>query len=139
VSAGPLAGWPHHAELRVRYHECDMQKVVFNAHYLTWCDEAMSSWLGATFGWTGADDGFDWMLVRVELDWRGSATFGDVVGIGVGISRWGTTSFATRFHGVVGERTVFEATVTYVCVAPGTTEKVVVPAEVRERLALAPT
>ena len=133
-----MSEWPHVASIRVRYHECDMQKVVFNAHYLTYCDETMASWLGATFGWSGEDDDFDWMLVRVELDWRGSATYGDVIDVGVGVASWGTTSFVTRFAGTVGDRTVFDATITYVCVEPGTTTKMPVPAEVRERLGSAP-
>jgi acyl-CoA thioester hydrolase len=129
--------WPHRARTTVRYHECDMQKVVFNAHYLTYCDEAMGSWLAAVFG--QFDDHFDWMLVRIELDWRGSATFGDVIDIDVGVERWGTTSFTTRFLGSVRDRTIFEARITYVCVRPGTTTKMEVPPDVRAGLALAPS
>jgi acyl-CoA thioesterase FadM len=26
--------------IRVRYGECDMQRVVFNAHYFAYCDDA---------------------------------------------------------------------------------------------------
>jgi acyl-CoA thioesterase FadM len=26
--------WPHREAIAVRYHECDMQQVVFNANYL---------------------------------------------------------------------------------------------------------
>lgn len=47
---------------RVRYVELDTQGIVFNAHYLTWYDEAVSDYIRAT-GWdyqaevkaTGAD------------------------------------------------------------------------------------
>ena len=115
-----------------------MQKVVFNAHYLTYCDEAMATWLGAEFGWSGADDHFDWMLVRAEIDWRGSATYGDVIDLDVGVLRWGNTSFVTRFRGAVGERVVFEATITYVCVEPGSATKMPVPEDVRSRLGSVP-
>jgi acyl-CoA thioester hydrolase len=31
----------------VRYVECDQQGVVFNAHYLTWTDEASYDWWAA--------------------------------------------------------------------------------------------
>ena len=49
---------------RVRYVELDTQGIVFNAHYLTWYDEAVSDYIRAT-GWdyqaevkaTGADVG----------------------------------------------------------------------------------
>lgn len=113
-----------------------MQKVVFNAHYLTYCDEAMGSWLADTVGWNGDDDHFDWMLVKVVLEWRGSATFGETIDIDVGVTRWGTTSFDTRFRGTVGARAVFDATITYVSVVPGTTNKQAVPPDVRDRLGL---
>lgn len=137
-AAPPSTTWPHRARIRVRYHECDMQKVVFNAHYLTYCDEAMSSWLAHAFGWNGDDDQFDWMLVRIELDWQGSATFGDTIEIDVGVEGFGRTSFVTRFRGTVADRDVFAARITYVCVRPGGTEKMPVPDEVRSGLALAP-
>jgi acyl-CoA thioester hydrolase len=126
--------WPHRARLVVRYHECDMQKVVFNAHYMTYCDEAMSSWLVEVFG--PDDDFFDWMLVRCELDWQGSATWGDAIDIDVGIERWGTTSFTTRFRGTAAGRPVFTARITYVCVEPGTKTKMPVPPEVQAGLGL---
>ena len=125
-------------DIKVRYHECDMQRVVYNAHYLTYCDEAMSAWLGEAFGWSGADDDFDWMLVRAEIDWQGSATFGDVVTVEMGVERWGTTSFVTRFVGTIGGRPCFAAGITYVCVEPGSTAKMAVPDHVRAGLGLAP-
>lgn len=54
------AAFAHH--IRVRYQECDMQKVVFNAHYLAYCDETAAAWMAHAFGWDGSDDGLDWML-----------------------------------------------------------------------------
>jgi acyl-CoA thioester hydrolase len=128
--------WPHRSSIAVRYHECDMQQVVFNAHYLTYCDLAVGAWLAARFG--RYDDHFDWMLVRAEIDWRGSATFGDTLDIDVGVERWGTTSFVVRFLGSVGERVVFEGRITYVCIRPGTKEKMAVPDDLRARLGMAP-
>ena len=47
----------------VRYVECDQQGVVFNAHYLTWADEASYPWWAAHglpcigAGWGPAGDG----------------------------------------------------------------------------------
>lgn len=126
-------------DIRVRYQEVDMQRVVFNAHYLAYCDEAAAAWMAAAFGWNGTDDAFDWMLVRAEIDWSSSATYGDVISVACGIDRWGTTSFAVRYRGSVGDRPVFSALITYVSVAPGTTEKMPVPDEVRTALSGAPS
>ncbi|MCU1452150.1 MAG: ybgC [Acidimicrobiales bacterium] len=135
---GEGAPWPHRESIRVRYHEVDMQQVVFNGHYLAYCDIAISGWMRAAIGWSGPDDGIDWMLVRVVLDWQGSATYGDVLDIDCGIARWGTSSFDVGFRGLVGERPVFSATITYVCVTPGTKSPIAVPTDVRERLAQVP-
>ncbi len=127
-----MSGYVHH--VRVRYGEVDMQRVVFNAHYLAYCDETSAAWMGEVFGWTGADDDFDWMLVRAEVDWHGSATYGDTISMTAEVARWGTTSFSFRYRGAVGERPVFTALITYVSVAPHTTTKTPVPEHVRATL-----
>src|SRR6478736_7051351 len=126
--ADPLDGWPYRHSVRVRYHEVDMQRVVFNAHYLAYLDEVMSGWAIDAFGWSGADDDrIDWMLVKLVLEWQGSATFGDTLCIGCGIARWGSTSFDVSFRGLSDDRPVFTAYITYVCVTPGTTTKMPMP------------
>lgn len=125
---------PFSHDIRVRYQEVDMQKVVFNAHYLAYCDETAAAWMADAFGWNGADDGFDWMLVRAEIDWQGSATYGDMLTVTAAVERWGNTSFVVGFTGGVGERPVFAARITYVSVVPGTATKVAVPQDVRDRL-----
>ena len=113
-----------------------MQRVVFNGHYLGWCDVVCARWMEDALGWSGADDDVDWMVVHAEIDWQGSATYGDTVAIDCGIGRWGTTSFDIRYRGTVGDRPVFTASVTSVCIEPGTTRKVPVPEHVKAALAL---
>lgn len=134
--AEPAPGWPFRESIRVRYQEVDMQQVVFNGHYLGWCDVVCARWFEASLGWTGMADDVDWMVVSATIDWQGSATYGDTVEIDCGIGRWGTTSFTIRYRGSVGDRSVFTATVTSVCVAPGTKEKVAVPDRLKAALAL---
>jgi acyl-CoA thioester hydrolase len=121
-------------ELRVRYAEVDMQRVVFNAHYLTYVDEACDAWMRSHLGEGYLDDGFDMMLKRAELTWSGSASFGDTLAIDVAVSRWGTTSFDVSFQGSVGEEPVFEATVTYVSVDPESHRPAPVPEAIRTGL-----
>ncbi|MCU1353695.1 MAG: thioesterase [Acidimicrobiales bacterium] len=135
----PEPAWAHCESIRVRYQEVDMQQVVFNAHYLTYCDEAIAGWMRAAIGWTGADDVIDWMLVKATLEWQGSATYGEVVDLSCGVGRWGTTSFDVAFRGLVGERPVFTASITYVCIEPGTKAKLAVPDDVRAALGPART
>jgi acyl-CoA thioester hydrolase len=132
------AAWPHRERIRVRYQEVDLQNVVFNAHYLGWCDMAFASWLRATIGWTGVGDAVDWMLVKAVVEWQGSSSYGDDVDVDCGIGRWGTTSFDVAYRGTVAGRPVFTATITYVSIDPPTKAKVPVPESMRSALAPVP-
>lgn len=138
--------------VRVRYAEVDLQGVVFNAHYLTWVDDAMSAWLAAV-GYRGAswgddepgapdEEGWDLMVRHATLDWRGSAGFGDVVDIDCEVPRWGTTSFDVRFGLRVEDRPVVDIVLTYVGVRTdpdtGATTKATVPARLRRGLSSTP-
>jgi acyl-CoA thioester hydrolase len=120
-------------EVRIRYGEVDMQRHVFNAHYLAYIDDAVDSWFRSALG----DDyieRLDMVLKRVDITWTGAATFGDILAVDVAARRWGTTSFDVGFQGSVGERPVFDAVVTYIAVTPGTTQPTPVPDEVRATL-----
>jgi YbgC/YbaW family acyl-CoA thioester hydrolase len=121
-------------EIRVRYAEVDMQRHVFNAHYLTYVDEAFDAWLRAALGDYHSSGVLDMVLKRADVTWHGNAGFGDVLGVDVAARRWGTTSFDIAFEGSVGERPVFTAVVTYVAVTPGTISPTPVPAAVRSAL-----
>jgi acyl-CoA thioester hydrolase len=128
---------PYRHELRVRYAEVDMQGHVFNAHYLTFVDEAFGGWLRETLG-DPDDSDLEMVLKRAELTWHGPANFDDVLAIDVSVRRWGTTSFDIGYQGAVGERPVFEAVVTYISVAPGVAatgpQPIPVPDELRAAL-----
>ena len=122
------AGYTHH--VRIRYGEVDMQRVVFNAHYLAYCDDAADLWfrsIGALL------EGGEWdvMVKKATITWDGAARVHDDLTIAVSVSRWGTTSFDVRFEGNVDRRAVFTADLTYVAVVTGTTDPVPVPAEFR--------
>lgn len=130
--------WPHREPIKVRYQEVDAQNVVFNAHYLGWCDVACAAWMEQALGWTGVDDDVDWMLVKALVEWQGSSTYGDTVDIDCGIARWGTRSFDIAYRGTVAGRPVFTATITYVTIQPGTKQSIEVPSFVREALAPVP-
>jgi acyl-CoA thioester hydrolase len=125
----PAFTWVHH----VRYVEVDIQRVVYNAHYLVWCDDTANEWF-ASMPVSMADLGWDAMVKKATIEWSGSATLMDDVTIEAGVERWGTTSFDLGFRGRVGERPVFTATITYVGVVAGTTTTMPPPPEVRSAL-----
>ena len=119
----------------IRYGEVDMQRVVFNAHYLAYCDDAVDRWMRSVFDGSFESFGWDFMVKKAEITWAGGATIGEELTLDVGIDRWGTTSFGVSIAGAVGERPVFDALLTYVSVRPGTHEPMPTPDDVRARLA----
>lgn len=127
-------------EIRVRYGEVDLQRVVFNAHWLAYVDDAFTRFLAHVgFGVDAIDrHGFDAMVVHAELDWRGAATFDDRVGLEVGIARLGASSFDLCCVCRVRGRIVVVAQMTYVAVAPGENRAVAIPAAVRVAFAQHP-
>ncbi|MBA2625272.1 MAG: acyl-CoA thioesterase [Acidimicrobiia bacterium] len=118
---------------RVRYGEVDAQRVVYNAHYLAYCDDAVEAWFEA-LALDPSGEGWDFMLKRATVEWAGSATLRDVLDITCAVERWGTTSFDVGFTGTVGERPVFTARITYVGVVDGTTTSAPPPPAVRAAL-----
>jgi len=123
--------------VRVRYGECDMQKVVFNAHYLAYCDDAVDTWFRAVLAPDGSgfeSVGFDFMVKTAAITWHAPLVFGDHVELTCAVGRWGTSSFDVVVEGTVAGEARFTATITYVSVAVGENRAVPVPAPVRERL-----
>jgi acyl-CoA thioester hydrolase len=110
-----------------------MQKVVFNANYLAYCDDAVELWLQHC-GVEVAKHDWDFMLKKATIEWAGAATVHETLDIEVTASRWGNTSFDVTFAGSVTGRPVFTCTITYVGVRFGTRETMPPPPEVRSRL-----
>jgi len=116
---------PFTHRIRVRYAEVDGQGVVFNAHWMTYFDEACTRFIGSLgFGPNFWINEFDVMLVRAVLEWTGPARFDDWVDITVEPSRLGTKSFDLNYRARVGGEPACEATITYVAVKPGSTTSV---------------
>jgi acyl-CoA thioester hydrolase len=118
----------------VRYVECDQQGVVFNAHYLTWADEASTVWWeshGLSWGEL-VERRIDPVVKASTLEWTSSARWGDVVTVDAVTERVGTTSVTARFTVRVGEQVCCVVRNTYVCVSDGTSTPW--PDDVRARL-----
>ena len=125
--------------VRVRYAEVDAQGVVFNAHWLTYADDATTRFfehLGydPTELWNGDGGGFDIMVRSTALDFAGAAQFDEEVAIEVAPVRLGTSSFDLRYVATVDDRTAVTVTTTYVVVVPGEQRSQPIPDELRRRL-----
>lgn len=118
----------------VRFVECDQQGVVFNAHYLTWADEAVTAWWGTVGVPHAALDawGVEYLVKATALDWSSSARYGDTVAVDAELTKLGRTSLTLLLTVRVGERVCCTVQTTYVATADG--RPVPWPDEVRARV-----
>jgi acyl-CoA thioester hydrolase len=123
--------------LRVRYAECDAQKVVFNARYGDYTDLAVTEFFRALgFGTALIQGDIDYQLVRQTLEWKRPARFDQVLEISVATTRLGNTSFTLQCEfRIAGEAIVTTVAETvYVLVEAKTLEKRPLPHELRSAL-----
>jgi YbgC/YbaW family acyl-CoA thioester hydrolase len=79
---------------KIRYSDCDPQGIVFNGNYARYWDDAVTDWMdeagfgGLDLGGTGAD----MVAARLEIDFKSSATLGDVIETSVAVEKLGNTS-----------------------------------------------
>jgi acyl-CoA thioester hydrolase len=106
------------SDYRIRYGECDMQGVVFNANYMVYVDDAVDSWFRNSIGGDYEAAGFEMMVKKSEITWASSAKFGDTMTLTCRVERVGNTSMVIAVDGTVGDRDVFTALMTYVMVDP---------------------
>jgi acyl-CoA thioester hydrolase len=118
---------------RVRYQECDAQKIVFNARWGDYIDLAATELVRAAMGHPEATD---WRLVRQLIEWKASARFDDVLEARVTTAKLGSTSVtvATAFHRVVDDALLVTAETVYVMTDPEGRKRPISDAE-RELLA----
>jgi acyl-CoA thioester hydrolase len=123
-------------QVRVRYGECDMQGVVFNAHYLAYCDDAVDTWIrevlpGEIYSADSNGATFDFMTKVASVTWYRGLRFGELAELDCTVSRFGRTSFDIVIEGTVGGEPSFTTNLTYVSVEPGTHQPCPVPDHVR--------
>ena len=110
---------PFRYRLRVRYSECDAQKVVFNARYAEYVDLAVTEFLRALgYGEELISGDLDYQLVKQTLQWKSPARFDQVVEIAVRAGHIGNTSFtlACDFRIAGAEPVIATAETVYVLV-----------------------
>ena len=125
-----LADFVFTTPLRVRWAECDMQGIVFNPHYLTYADVAMTEYMRATgFPYPEAllPSGADIFAVNANVDFRSSARFDDELTLAVRTQRFGRTSMLFRIAVFRGEELLCDVRNTYVCATPKEQTPVPVP------------
>jgi acyl-CoA thioester hydrolase len=123
--------------LRVRYHECDQQGRVFNAHYFAYFDIALTELWREAFGsyQQMIRDGYDVVVADASARFRGAASFDDEIDVAMTISKLGETSMTTEIEVRRDGEALVEGRMVHVWVDATSYEKAPIPTEARERLA----
>jgi acyl-CoA thioester hydrolase len=116
-------------EVRVRYGDCDMQQVVFNAHYLAYSDDAVMCWFTSRLAARMHE--FDCMLKSVNIIWHRPLRLGDIATLDCVVTRWGNSSFDVLVRGHVAGEPSFDTSIVYVSTTPGAPKPTPVPEWVR--------
>jgi acyl-CoA thioester hydrolase len=125
---------PFRYRFRPRYIDCDAQRVMHNANYLAYVDDAVDCFVRQRLG-SFEELGFDFMVKRAVVEWQAPARMHDEIDVDVSVSRWGTTSFDIECVGTRDGSPVFTAVTVNVSTTPGAPVAVPVPEVVRRALA----
>ena len=123
--------------LRVRWAEVDMQKIVFNAHYLMYFDTAITDYwraLALPYEETMVHLGGDLYVKKASVEYHGSAKFDDRLDVALKCARIGTSSMT--FAGAIfrGDELLISCELIYVFADPSSQTSKPVPDALRRVL-----
>jgi acyl-CoA thioester hydrolase len=123
--------------LRVRYHECDQQGRVFNAHYFAYFDIALTELWREAFGSYEQmlRDGYDVVVADASARFKGAAAFDDEIDVAMTIANLGDTSMTTDIEVLRDGEVLVQGRMVHVWVDATSYEKSPIPERARERLA----
>ena len=123
--------------LRVRWAEVDMQKIVFNAHYLMYFDTAIAEyWRALALPYEEAMQklGGDLYVKKASIEFHASARFDDRLDIALRLNRIGNSSMV--FSGCIfrGDDLLITSELIYVFADPSSQTSKSVPNELRQMM-----
>jgi len=128
------------ATLRVRWAEVDMQKVVFNGHYLTYIDTAIAEYwraIGLPYP-QGYVERYasDIYLRKATVEYLGAARYDDLLAVCCRVAGLGRSSMTFRFEIYREDQpaALASAELVYVNADPATMRPAPLPEELRERV-----
>ena len=128
----------HFERLRVRWAEIDAQNIVFNGHYLMYCDTAISGWwraMALPYAPTMAALGGEFYVKKSSLEYHASAKLDDLIDVGVRAARFGTSSMLLECGVFRGDALLVAGELVYVFADPATQTSRPVPTAFRDVVA----
>jgi YbgC/YbaW family acyl-CoA thioester hydrolase len=128
------------SRLRVRWAEVDMQKIVFNGHYLTYIDTAVADYwreIGLPYPQGYVERyGADLFLRKATVEYLGSARYDDLLEVYSRVGKLGRSSMTFQFEihreGQAGP--LVSAELVYVNADPSAMRATALPDDVRQRI-----
>jgi len=127
-------------QLRVRWAEVDMQKIVFNGHYLTYIDTAIAEYwraIGLPYP-QGYVERYanDVYLRKATVEYLGSARYDDLLTVCCRVAKLGRSSmsFAFEIYREGEDAPLVTAELVYVNADPATMKAAPLPDELRDRV-----
>lgn len=120
--------------LRVRWSEVDMQKIVFNAHYLMYIDTAMSDyWRALALPYEAGMQtlGGEMYVKKATVEYHASARLDDTLDVGLRCARVGTSSSLFQAGIFAGDQLLVSGELIYVFADPATQTSRPVPPALR--------
>jgi YbgC/YbaW family acyl-CoA thioester hydrolase len=127
----------HFDRLRVRWAEVDMQKIVFNGHYLMYFDTAVAGyWRSMALPYTQTMEYLngDLFVRKSTLEYHSSARYDDVLDIGMRCARIGNSSILFQAAAFRAEELLVSGELVYVFADPHAQTSKPVPQELRDVL-----
>lgn len=124
-------------KLRVRWAEVDMQKIVFNGHYLMYFDTAVGAyWRALALPYAESMEQLqgDLYVRKATLEYEGSAHYDEICHAGIRCERIGNTSLVLQTALFRGEQLLVHGELVYVFADPTTQTSRPVPPALREVL-----
>ena len=123
--------------LRVRWAEIDMQKIVFNGHYLTYLDTAVTAyWSKVALPYESAFHllGGELYVKKATLEYHASALMDDDLNIGMKCSKMGKSSMVFEAGIFRGDKLLISGELIYVFADPKTQTSKPIPEALRHIL-----
>jgi len=120
--------------LRVRWVEVDMQKIVFNGHYLMYFDTAVAGWwraMALPYHETMAALVGDLFVRKATVEYLGSARYDEQCEVGIRCERIGNSSMLLQAALFRGEALLVHGELVYVFADPATQTAKPVPPDLR--------
>jgi YbgC/YbaW family acyl-CoA thioester hydrolase len=131
------AEFRHLEPLRVRWAEVDLQKIVFNGHYLMYVDTAVAGYwraLALPYHDTMEQLEGDLYVRKATLEYEGSARYDERLEVGIRCTRIGNSSMVFSAGVFRGEQRLVHGELVYVFADPRTQTSRPVPPALREWL-----